>query len=990
MRLGNKGKGYSNKIINTTFIGQSNIIKDAKNKKNKKPIKANRIKKINDDEDYYRMNFNYDEDYNVKTQNKKINNRSIKTENNTSINNRKNKIKDQEIYINSNKVKNDNNKKNYNSINKNINRKMNSNNNVKKTSKNIKHNISVKEIFAKKVEKMLLEEKKQKKSKKNYNKNTNNGRVINENKKAKNVNNLKNDLFNTKKSTKTNKKLSEQEVKKRKKIKKLKKNLANKNAGLKKNIRHTIFNIKDNIKKEKNEVIFNEEDYLNSIKTKKFKIVFAIVILIFIALIVRVAWLQFVDGKSLKEKADRQQTINKIISPKRGNIYDKNGVALALSASVDTVTINPKKIKDSSGDSKKTELLKQKVAEGLSEIFELNYDEVYEKVNSNNSIETIAKKVEQDKIEKLKNWMSENKISLGINIDEDNKRYYPYSTLAANLIGFTGTDNSGLEGIEAEWNSVLAGTSGKIVTSKDINDSEISSDNEQYVQAENGSDLILSIDVNVQTIVEKVIAQYVNENQCDSGCGIIMNPKTGDILAMANYPTYDLNNPFTPNSKLAKTWDGLSETARYNALLKMWRNKAVSDTYEPGSTFKVIVSAIALEENLVTTDKAGDFNCKGSEIIGDKEIHCWKTTAHGYESLREALENSCNPAFMQLGKRVGVKTLYKYFKAFGLFDKTGIDTSGEASSVFFDEDKVGPTELATMSFGQRFNITPIQLITAVSSIANDGKLVKPRVVKQVVGKDTTTNIDTVEVRQVVSEETASKVRSMMESVVTNGTGKYGSVKGYSIGGKTGTSEPSAGKENEGYIVSYVAIAPVENPELVALVVFYNPGGNNPEGGKLAGPAMSQILTEVLPYLGISNDSTNNATTSSITVPDVTNKTIAEAKKVLENIGLTVKLGNVEDQNTELVTEQTPKAGTSLLRNGIIKLYGNDNTRTSVNIPNVKGKTLAQARNEFMSKNLNIDYEGTGVVITQTPSYTTSVDEGTVIKVVLADELKEAH
>lgn len=569
--------------------------------------------------------------------------------------------------------------------------------------------------------------------------------------------------------------------------------------------------------------------------------------LIIILLIIRLIWLQFIDGPQLKEAAYNQQTINKLIAPKRGNIYDANGKTLAISAQVDTISINPSQITK-----------KEEVAKALSDIFELDYTETLEKVNSTSSVVTIAKKVEKDKVSKLTDWMSKNKITTGINIDKDSKRYYPYSDLASNLIGFTGTDNNGLEGIELKWDSVLAGTAGKLVTTGDVHNDEISSDNDQYIAVENGSNLYLTIDVNVQLIVEKYLKEYAEKNECEGGSAIIMNPSTGEILAMASYPNYNLNTPFEPNSVLKKDWDKLSKEEQSAALQKMWRNRIVSNTYEPGSTFKVLMSAIALEENITETDISGDFYCSGFQNISGTKIKCWTSGSHGSQTLRNALANSCNPSFMQLGKRIGISTLYKYFEAFGLFDTTGIATSGETTGLFHKIDNVGPTELATMSFGQRFNITPLQLITAACSIANDGILVQPKIVKQIENSNTgaITTVDTVEVRKVVSSETAEQVLSMMQSVVADGTGKTGAVKGYTIGGKTGTSEPPPGEK--GNIVSFLATAPSQNPEIVALVIFYKPGGNNPEGSKVAGPAMSSILSEVLPYLGITSDKIEDA------------------------------------------------------------------------------------------------------------------------------------
>lgn len=542
----------------------------------------------------------------------------------------------------------------------------------------------------------------------------------------------------------------------------------------------------------------------NLVHTNKLRISLFVIVLVFILLMIRIGFIQFVQGNFLKEKAYQQQTINQIISPKRGNIYDSTGKALAIGAQVDTITINPTKIKKDD---------KEKVAKALAEIFELNYDEILQKVTSDTQVETIIKKVEQEKVEQLKQWMEENKLSIGINIDEDTKRYYPYSSVASNVIGFCGNDNQGLSGIEAKWESVLTGTPGKIVSSKGSDQREIPNAEETYISAENGSDLTLTIDLNVQSIVEKYLKQAVEENRCTRGGNVIaMNPKTGDILAMASYPDYDLNSPYTPNSNLAKTYDSLSTEEKSIALSKMWINKSVGETYEPGSTFKVITAAVALEENITSTDKADDFYCKGYEQVADYKISCWANNPHGVQSLRKALCNSCNPAFMQLGKRIGASTLYKYYNAFGLFNSTNSGLYGEQSSIFYNLDKVADVELATMSFGQRFNVTPLQMITAISCVANDGILMKPRIVKEITNPDTNTvtEVPVTQVRQVISKQTAEKAKSLMESVVTSGSGRHAAVSGYSIGGKTGTSEPTEANAQEGYVASYVAISPVED------------------------------------------------------------------------------------------------------------------------------------------------------------------------------------
>lgn len=739
-----------------------------------------------------------------------------------------------------------------------------------------------------------------------------------------------------------------------------------------------------NYKKQKEIKLENKSKHL-----KWFAIIFLILIFL---LIFRLCWLQFVDGDFLKEKAYKQITANRILSPKRGTIYDSTGKALAVSSEVDTVSINPALI-SVKNKPEETNALKEKVAKALSDIFELDYNEVLVKVTSTNSVETIAKKVDSDKIAELKQWMEDNEYYAGINIDEDTKRSYPYNNLASNLIGFCGSDNNGLAGIEYYWDSTLTGTPGKVTTSIDATQESIPDNDEKYIAPENGSNITLSIDANIQAIVEKYLKQAVEENDCKNGGSmVLMSPSTGDILAMATYPDYNLNTPFEPNETLLKTWDSLSSEEQTNSLYKMYSNKVVNETYEPGSVFKTLMASIGLEENIVETDTANDFYCAGYENVAGSNIKCTKSSGHGSQTLRNALENSCNPALIQLGRRIGPDTLYKYFKAFGLFDKTGIATAGEASSQFHSLDNVGPTELATMSFGQRFTITPLQMITAVSAIANDGKLVKPRIVTKIENPDTgaITNIKVEEVRQVISPETASKVCNIMQSVVIDGGGQSGAVKGYSIGGKTGTSEPNPNHPEDGYVASFLAIAPVENTKVVALLSLYTPQGKSHYGGKIAAPVVSQVLNEVLPYLGIpSNDLSQSGNEQSlITIPDLKNKSISESKQILKDLGLTPI---TSADNEEVVSLQNPKAGVSIPKNGVVKLYTDqNNSSVSTTVPDLKGKSLISATSALKSRNLNIQAIGSGIVVAQDPPVGSSIGEGSVVKVTLQEVTTDLH
>ena len=577
---------------------------------------------------------------------------------------------------------------------------------------------------------------------------------------------------------------------------------------------------------------------------KRIVIMLLVVNIIWIILCIRVGIIQLVQGEKWKEKSQNQQYVSRSITAGRGTIYDSSGeIILAKSSTVQTVTVNPVNIAKED---------KEKVARILSEIFELDYDKVLKKVNRVSSIETIVKRVDKEKTDKLRIWMEENNLYTGINIDEDTKRYYPYSTLASHIIGFVGSDNQGLDGIEAKYNEVLTGQNGSISKMLDAKGNIIGDAGENYEESIQGNNLILSIDMNIQAIVEKYLEEACIENVCtDGGNVIVMDPRNGDILAMATYPYYDLNNPYKINKpELEEIWTELDREQKSISLQAMWRNKAVADTYEPGSTFKLVTASAALEENLATADRQGAFCCSGGIEIAGVRIKCWRYyRPHGSQSLRNGLMNSCNPVFIGLGQKIGVTKYYEYLRKFGFLEKTGVDLIGEAGSIFLKEEKVGPVELATISFGQRFEVTPIQMITMVASIANNGRYVKPRVVKAIQNSVTgeIMEIEPVYKNQVISEETAKEVLSMMTSVVSEGTGKNARVQGYNIGGKTGTSED--GVNTGKYVTSFIGVAPTDSPRLCILVTLYNPTGEaGHQGGTVAAPVAGKILNEVISYL----------------------------------------------------------------------------------------------------------------------------------------------
>lgn len=430
---------------------------------------------------------------------------------------------------------------------------------------------------------------------------------------------------------------------------------------------------------------------------------------------------------------------------------------------------------------------------------------------------------------------------------------------------------------------------------------------------------MLTIDTAVQSIVEKYLENACIDNKCtDGGNIIIMEPSTGNILAMATYPTYNLNDPYTiVDEELRVNWSTLSNEKRNEALQSMWRNKAIADTYEPGSTFKLVTSSAALEEKITTTDKAGEFNCGGGITISGVRIKCWRYyRPHGTESLRQALMNSCNPVFIALGQRIGVETYYNYLNAFGFLSKTGIDLPGEAKGIFLDKSKVGPVELATISFGQRFEVTPIQMINMVSTIANEGKRMKPRLVKQIIDSQTgeVTDIDPECIGTAISAETANSVLSMMESVVAEGTGKNAQVAGFRVGGKTGTSED--GVNTNKYVTSFVGVAPISDPQVAILVTLYNPTGEGGhQGGAVAAPVAGQVLKEVLPYLELKEDNEKTKeNTTVVIVPDIKYKTLEEAEKIIKESGLKIKYENGEEKinkKEKIINSQLPSSGITL-------------------------------------------------------------------------------
>ena len=588
---------------------------------------------------------------------------------------------------------------------------------------------------------------------------------------------------------------------------------------------------------------------------RKMKNMIFLFLIAFLVLIVRIGYLQFAEGDKLSNLAYEQQTSDRKINPNRGKIYDATmKKILAQSSTVQSITVNPNSIKE-----------KEKVARELSDLFQLDYEKTLKKLQKRTAIQKIINKVDTDKANELRKWMNDNNIQEGINIDEDTKRYYPFNSLASQVIGFCGGDNQGLTGIEAEYDEYLKGKQGTISKITDASGKRISGTPEEYNKPTDGDDIVLTIDVNIQSIAEKYLKQACIDNNCtDGGNVIVMNPQNGEILGMAGYPNFNLNDPFFSVEELPQgvaeknglDANNLSDNDKNKLAQSLWRNKAISDPYEPGSTFKIVTTSIALQEEIATPDKAGEFCCVGYIEVAGVKMKCWRYyKPHGSESLRQALMNSCNPVFIGLGEKIGVSTYYKYLNKFGFLKKTGIDIPGEASSIFLNEKKVGPVELGTIAFGQRFKITPIQMATMLSSIGNKGVYVKPHFVKKIIsnseldenGNRKVTEIGKQEGERIISEENAANVLSMMQSVVDEGTGKKAKSEGMNIGGKTGTSED--GVNTGKYIASFIGIAPVESPKVVVLVTLYNPKGEGGHsGGGIAAPVAGKIIKETLDYL----------------------------------------------------------------------------------------------------------------------------------------------
>ncbi len=617
----------------------------------------------------------------------------------------------------------------------------------------------------------------------------------------------------------------------------------------------------------------------------------------------RILFIEFFRAEEWQELAYEQQTRDRLITPKRGSILDRNGEGIALTETVCAVSVIPVQVKE-----------KEKTAAFLAEMLELEQTEVLEKISQNVALVRIKTKVDTETAAKVR------KAELpGVEVDEDVRRVYPYSEMAAQVVGFVGKDNQGIIGLEAKYDELLEGKQGKILTLTDSRGNEVESKQDR-IPPEDGKNLVTTLDVVLQQYAEQTIAKAVESKGAKRGVIIMLNPQNGEIYAMANYPFFDLNDPFTmQDPELAAQWDSFSQEEKNDLLNQMWRNTAINDTYEPGSTFKIITSSAGLEEKVVTPESS--FYCRGFHVAGGRQIKCWRyPRTHGAETFVQGVQNSCNPVFMEIGERLGAETFLEYMQKFGFAQKTGVDLAGEAVGIIHKLENIGPVELATMSFGQSFQITPLQLLRAASAIVNGGRLITPHFALGIADEEGNLVESFVydEGEQIISVETSETMKKILESVVAEGTGSKAYLPGYRIGGKTATSEKLPRRSGK-YIASFMSFAPAENPQVMALVLIDEPQGVY-YGGTVAGPVMQELLKNALPYLGIepvyNEKEAEEAAEAQTEVPDVTGMAPAQAKNMLYQAGLSSEYRG----EGETVSRQLPPAGETVNRGTKAVLY----------------------------------------------------------------------
>ena len=727
------------------------------------------------------------------------------------------------------------------------------------------------------------------------------------------------------------------------------------------------------------------------IQTRSFVLMILMGVVMFVLLFFRLFDLQITRHEELQSKAVNQQTRRTVVTASRGTIYDTAGNILAISSSAETIILSPLEIDNALNDTENpVTWTKDSLAAGLAEILGKDAASIRKRMdNVKSQYELIQLRADEEVAAKVRAYVEENKIS-GVHLVADTKRYYPYGSLAAQVIGFVGDDNTGLYGLEAYYEEELEGQSGLVISAKDQAENDMLYTYEQYFAAKNGSDLTLTLDTTIQYYLEKGLEAMTDKFSAANGAsGIVMNAKTGGIMAMASYPNYDLNDFLTVSDQTLQERIERGENTLAEMQLLQWRNKALNDTYEPGSTFKILTLSAALEEGVV--DKTTTVNCGGSVNISGYTIHCSNKNGHGLQTLVQSVGNSCNPAFINYGLRIGNEKFYDYMRSFGLMNTTGIDLGGEAVGVFAADSSFTQLDLACYAFGQNFTVTPLTLISAQAACVNGGYLHTPYLVERITDSDgnVTYRHDSTPVRQVISEQTSATVRECLEYVVASGTGKNGQVAGYRIGGKTGTADKG---QTGDVVVSFLCFAPADDPQVIMLITMDTPSratGTYVSGGNMVAPTASTVMAEILPYLGIEPSySAEELLGMDTTVPNVIGSTVEQAKEKLKERALSYKI--VGDGDT--ITDQTPAGGAIIPGKSTVILYASAAKPTDkCVVPHLLGKTPSEANTAATAAGLLIRFSGTTGsesssirVLSQSIDEGTEVDAGTVITVQLGD------
>ena len=727
------------------------------------------------------------------------------------------------------------------------------------------------------------------------------------------------------------------------------------------------------------------------IQTRSFVLMILMGVVMFVLLFFRLFDLQITRHEELQGKAVNQQTRRTVVTANRGTIYDAGGNILAISSSAETIILSPLEIDNAVNDTENpVSWTKESLAAGLAEILGKDASAIRKRMdNVKSQYEVIQLRADEDTAAKVRSYVDENKIA-GVHLVADTKRYYPYGSLAAQVIGFVGDENTGLYGLEAYYEKELEGQSGLVISSKDQAENDMLYTYEQYFAAKNGSDLTLTLDTTIQYYLEKGIESMVDKFSAANGAsGIVMDAKTGGVLAMASYPNYDLNDFLTVSDQTLQERIERGESTVADMQLLQWRNKALNDTYEPGSTFKILTLSAALEEGVV--DKTTTVNCGGSVNISGYTIHCSNKNGHGLQTLVQSVGNSCNPAFINYGLRIGSEKFYEYMRSFGLMNTTGIDLGGEAVGVFAADSSFTQLDLACYAFGQNFTVTPLALIAAQAACVNGGYLHTPYLVERIADSDgnVTYRHDDTPVRQVISEQTSATVRECLEYVVASGTGKNGQVAGYRIGGKTGTADKG---QTGDVVVSFLCFAPADDPQVIMLITMDTPSratGTYVSGGNMVAPTASTVMAEILPYLGVEPSySAEELLGMDTTVPNVIGMSVEEAKAKLKDRALSYKIVG----DGEAITDQTPAGGAIIPGKSSVILYaGEEKSTGKCVVPHLIGKTPSEANTTATAAGLLIRFSGTTGsesssvrVLSQSIDEGTEVEAGTVITVQLGD------